>query len=206
MKPFVQCRSRAAYLPDMNIDTDAIFPARYLLLLDREGMGDYLFHDRKYRPDGSPNGAFVLNDPDFADAEILIAGDGFGCGSSREQAVWALDGHGIRCVIAPGFGDIFRGNCLKNGILTIRLPAGIVETLGDRATQRAVLTVDLPTRTVSVDGSDYQFDIELDDAEALLNGWDETQRILETDGDRIAAFERQHEQTQPWLFKEKVAP
>ena len=78
-------------------------------------------------------------------------------------------------------------------------------TLGDRATQRAVLTVDLPTRTVSVDGSDYQFDIEPDDAEALLNGWDETQRILETDGDRIAVFERQHEQTQPWLFKEKVA-
>ena len=74
MKSFVQCRSRAAYLPDMNIDTDAIFPARYLLLLDREGMGDYLFHDRKYRPDGSPNGAFVLDDPDFADAEILIAG------------------------------------------------------------------------------------------------------------------------------------
>jgi 3-isopropylmalate/(R)-2-methylmalate dehydratase small subunit len=191
-------------MPDLNIDTDAIFPARFLLVLEKEGMGDYLFRDRRYDETGSPVADFVLNRAPFDTARIIVAGDGFGCGSSREQAVWALEGFGIRAVVAPGFGDIFRANCLKNGILPVQVPPDVATALGDAAERGAVFDIDLETRSLSVDGSVVTgFGGDAAAAEALWHGWDETETILQKDGDAIAAFEARHRAGNPWLFLEE---
>lgn len=201
MKPFTKCHSMAACIMESNVDTDAIFPARYLLLLDREGMGEYFFYDRRFDAEGTPNADFVLNDPRFSRAQIIISGDGFGCGSSREQAVWALAGFGIRCIIASSFGDIFKNNCLKNGILTIELPSPTVHDFAEHAKAGALLEVDLLTRAVAIEsGPVALFEIRSEDAKALLNGWDQTMQILLEDGEAITAFEKRHRNAQPWLF------
>lgn len=201
MTPFTKCRSTAACIMESNVDTDAIFPARYLLLLDREGMGEYLFYDRRFDTKGTLDADFVLNNPRFSKAQIIISGDGFGCGSSREQAVWALAGFGIRCIIAPSFGDIFKYNCLKNGILTIELPSPTVQEFSEHAKAGALLEVDLPTRAVAIEsGPVARFEIKSEDAKALLNGWDQTKRILHENGEDIDEFETRHRNAQPWLF------
>lgn len=203
MKAFTTIRSVAAYLPDPNIDTDVIYPARYLLLLDREGLGDYAFRDRRFTKDGAPIADFMLNRPPFDKAEVLIAGDGFGCGSSREQAVWTLTGFGIHCVIAPGFGEIFRGNCLKNGLLPMELPAELCADLGRRAEAGAIFTVDLESRLLSVDGEKIAaIDLPEPTRQAFLHGWDEIDLMLREEGEAIAAFEARHREDQPWLFLE----
>lgn len=204
MSGFQTIRSRAAHLPEDNVDTDVIFPARFLLLMDRDGLGPYLFHDRRFDAKGAPRPGFVLDDPEFAGARILIAGDGFGCGSSREQAVWALVGAGIGCVIAPGFGEIFAANCVKNGLLTIPLPREQVAALGARATAGAIFEVDLDQRALRVDGKTVaRIDIAEADRTMLLNGWDETDVILREDGAAIEAFETRHRVAQPWLFQDR---
>jgi 3-isopropylmalate/(R)-2-methylmalate dehydratase small subunit len=200
MKPFTTIESHAAYLPATNIDTDIIFPARYLLLLDREGLGQYLFRDRRYEDDGTPVPDFVLNRAPFTDAKVLIAGSGFGCGSSREQAVWALTGHGICCVIAPSFGEIFASNSLKNGLLPLILSEELTADLGARAEGGAIFTIDLQNRVLKVDGEAVA-PIEIQ-RQALLNGWDETDILVKEEGERIAAFEQNHRAAQPWLFLE----
>jgi 3-isopropylmalate/(R)-2-methylmalate dehydratase small subunit len=203
MKPFTTIESHAAYLPATNIDTDIIFPARYLLLLDREGLGQYLFRDRRYGDDGTPVPDFVLNRAPFTDAKVLIAGSGFGCGSSREQAVWALAGHGIYCVIAPSFGEIFASNSLKNGLLPLTLSEELTAELGARAEAGAIFTVDLKNRALKVDGEAVApIEIPEDQRQALLNGWDETDILVKEEGERIAAFEQNHRTAQPWLFLE----
>ncbi len=203
MTPFTTLESVAAFLPEQNVDTDAIYPARYLLLMERDGLGPYLFRDRRYLGDNKRNDGFVLDREPFTQAQVLIAGSGFGCGSSREQAVWALTGFGIRCVIAPSFGEIFAGNAVKNGLLTITLPEDIVMQLGAAAERRAVFRIDLETREVHVDGERVaSIDIGDNRRAALLNGWDETDIVLREDGEAIAAFEAQHRIAQPWLFQE----
>ncbi|MDQ0316887.1 3-isopropylmalate dehydratase small subunit [Amorphus orientalis] len=203
MTPLTRITSRAAFLPEENVDTDIIFPARFLLLMDRDGLGRYAFHDRRFDRDGNAIPGFVLDDPEFADAKILIAGDGFGCGSSREQAVWALAGHGIRCVIAPSFGEIFAGNCAKNGVLTITLPQAQIETLGALAQEKKSFEIDLERRTFHVEG-DKVADLDLPETERqmLVNGWDETDLLLRDEGAAIDAFERAHRDAQPWLFED----
>lgn len=203
MTPFETIDSVAAFLPEQNVDTDAIYPARYLLVMDREGLGDYLFRDRRYLNDVLRNDGFVLDREPFKEAKILIAGSGFGCGSSREQAVWALTGFGIRCVIAPSFGEIFAGNAVKNGLLTVTLPEGEVLRLGALAERGARFRVDLSAREVLVDGCKVAV-IEIPDRqrEALLNGWDEIDILLRDEGASIAAFQAQHRDAQPWLFQE----
>lgn len=203
MTPFQTIDSVAAFLPEQNIDTDAIYPARYLLLMDRDGLGPYLFRDRRYVNDVKRNDAFVLDREPFNDAKVLIAGSGFGCGSSREQAVWALTGFGIRCVIAPSFGEIFAGNSAKNGLLTITLPEDEVLRLGALAETGARFHIDLVACTVSVNGEKVaNIEIPHGRREALLNGWDETDILLREEGAAIASFEAQHRLAQPWLFQE----
>ena len=120
--PLIRVESQAISLPETNIDTDIIFPARFLLKIDRDGMDECLFRDRRYAPDGTMQAEHPFNDPALRDAKVLIAGSGFGCGSSREQAVWALVDWGIRVVIAPDFGDIFAGNAVNNGLLPVATP------------------------------------------------------------------------------------
>lgn len=200
MKPFETIRSVAACLMEANIDTDTIFPARFLLLLDRDGLGQYAFHDRRFDAEGKPVVEFVLNRAPFNKARILIAGDGFGCGSSREQAVWALAGFGIGCVIAPGFGEIFQANCLKNGVLPVRLPQSRVDGLSQMARAGVIFKVDLGAGSISVEGEPpVPIDLAESQRQALLNGWDETEQILQADGTRIAAFETAQRADQPWL-------
>jgi len=203
MKPFDTIRSVAAHLPEPNIDTDIIYPARYLLVLDRDGLGDYAFRDRRFHRDGRPKPEFVLNRPPFDQARVLVAGGGFGCGSSREQAVWTLTGFGIGCVIAPSFGEIFRNNALKNGLLPIDLPEPVCIGLGEKAEAGAIFTVDLERRALLVDGVPVAA-IDLPDGQrqTLLNGWDEIDLMLKEEGEVIAAFESGHRAAQPWLFLE----
>lgn len=203
MNPFATIDSVAAYLPEQNIDTDAIYPARYLLLMDRDGLGPYLFRDRRYNGEHKRNDGFVLDREPYTQAQVLIAGSGFGCGSSREQAVWALTGFGIRCVIAPSFGEIFAGNAVKNGLLTVTLPEDEVRRLGEAAEKGPRFRIDLEACEISLDGVRIAaIDIPDGPRAALLNGWDETDILLREEGDAIAAFEAYHRIAQPWLFLE----
>lgn len=202
MTPFVRLAGVAASLREENVDTDIIFPARFLLITAREGLGRYAFHDRRFDAAGREIDDFVLNRAPWRDAPILIAGANFGSGSSREQAVWALLGHGITCVIAPSFGEIFQANCMRNGVLPIVLPPEVTAGLMRQAEAGARFAIDLEAQTIRVNGGDpIEFAIDAEQRQALLNGWDETSLILNARGDDIDAFETVHRQAQPWLFE-----
>ena len=204
MTGFTPIESLGACMPEQNIDTDTIYPARYLLLMERDGLGPYLFRDRRFEKDGSPKEGFILDAEPFSSARVLIAGSGFGCGSSREQAVWALKGFGIGCVIAPSFGEIFAGNALKNGLLTITLPEETVARIGAAAQRGGRFRIDLEERSLCVDNEVVgSIDIPEGQRAALLNGWDETDILLREEGEAIAAFEAQHDLAQPWLFEDQ---
>jgi 3-isopropylmalate/(R)-2-methylmalate dehydratase small subunit len=199
MDKFTTLTSVAAALPEADVDTDIIFPARFLLLLDKAGVGEHLFHERRYRPDGSKTG-FVLNTPPFDEAQILVADANFGSGSSREQAVWALSDYGIRCVIAPSFGEIFYANCFKNGVLPIALGAAMHRQVMEAAKSGGPVTIDLEAQTIWLpNGPLLHFDIDPYRRRALLLGLDEVGGILADDLDDIAAFEARQKQSQPWL-------
>lgn len=193
----------AAAMPEDNIDTDIIFPARFLLLTARQGLGAYMFHDRRFAADGTPRPEHVLNDDRFRTAPILVAGANFGSGSSREQAVWALHDHGVRVLIASSFGEIFFANSLRNGIVPIRLTPDIVAMLIVAAQAQRRFTVDLVSQTLRVDGMQpIPFSIPPDKRQALLNGWDETDQIVHHHGPAIATFEQGQRARQPWLHQE----
>ncbi|MEO9634551.1 MAG: 3-isopropylmalate dehydratase small subunit [Parasphingorhabdus sp.] len=204
-QPFKTLFGTAAPLEQDNIDTDIIFPARFLLITAREGLGRYAFHDRRFESDDQENPDFILNQQPFREAPILLAGANFGSGSSREQAVWALLGFGIRSIIAPSFGEIFQANCLRNGILPITLPDHIVRQLLGRALSGLNLTIDLESQTVAVDDeSRFDFDIPPERKLALINGWDETAQILNQKANEITAFEARQRQEQPWLYEREI--
>lgn len=197
MIPFVRHTGRVASLPRVNVDTDQIIPKQFLKRIERTGFGRHLFHDWRYRPDGSSDPAFELNQPKATGATILVTGDNFGCGSSREHAPWALGEYGFRAIIAPSFADIFFNNCCQNGLLPVRLGrAEVVELVRryDAAPGGYDLTVDLERRRVS-DAAGFSAGFELDPyrREMLLFGLDEIGRTLRLDG-RITAFEKGREQ------------
>jgi 3-isopropylmalate dehydratase small subunit len=200
MERFTTLTSPAAVLPDADIDTDIIFPARFLLITSKAGLGRYAFHDRRY-PAGNEAPDFPLNREPGRSARILIAGDNFGCGSSREQAVWALRDFGFRCVISSSFGEIFQSNCLKNGVLPVTLKAPYLAALTTAAETGAAVTVDLIQRRLSWPGARaIAFQIDEAGREALLNGWDEILTLLNTRTDAIDAFEACWRAQAPWLF------
>ena len=173
--------SKAIPLPYANVDTDQIIPARFLIGIDRSGLAAGLFADWRYAPDGSPNPGFVLNRPRYQGARILLAGENFGCGSSREHAVWALTGWGIRAVIAPSFADIFKRNALNNGLLPVALDREQVQALfacADREPD-AELTVDLLDQTVGLpEGVVFSFSIDRFARQCLLEGQDRLEYLL----------------------------
>lgn len=199
-QPFVRITGVAAPLLEDHIDTDLIFPARYLLLMERNGLGDYLFRDRRRKATGEKIEDFILNRPPYTTAKILLAGDNFGCGSSREQAVWALSDFGIRCVVAPSFGEIFHANCARSGLLAVQLPAEAVRRLAEDCAGHEV-TVDLPEQVVQVGASVVPFQIKPGIKEALLNGWDEIDVLLAKHAAGIETFEQRQRQGQPWLYE-----
>jgi 3-isopropylmalate/(R)-2-methylmalate dehydratase small subunit len=183
-----------------DINTDVIFPARYLLLMDKDGLGDYLFFDRRTtNGDDSPD-TFVLDRPAYKNARILLAGANFGCGSSREQAVWTLKGAGFDCVIAPSFGEIFHSNCFKNGLLPISLPASQVARLAAGVESAAGIEIDLLRQYITLEGQPaLPFSINEQRRQSLINGRDEIDDILINRAD-IDRFEARHHSKQPWLF------
>jgi 3-isopropylmalate/(R)-2-methylmalate dehydratase small subunit len=202
MEKFTQLSGIAAPMPAINIDTDKIFPAVYLKTIKRTGLAQWLFREVRFRSDGSENPDFVLNQEPYRHANILVAGDNFGCGSSREHAPWALLDFGIRCVIAPSFADIFYNNCFKNGLLPIALPQEIVDKLMDDARKgaNAVLTIDLDKQTISrPDGEVVRFDIDPFRKHCLLNGLDDI-GLTEQKGSEIAAYEAKARLQRPWVF------
>ncbi len=200
MQKFTTLTSVAAPLREADVDTDVIFPARFLLLLDKAGLGKHLFHERRHGRDGTRTD-FVLNTPPYDKARILVAGPNFGSGSSREQAVWALTDFGIFCVIAPSFGEIFYSNCFKNGALPIVIKGDAHERVMQAAESGAPLTIDLETQTVALPGGEV-IPVEIDPyrRRALMLGLDEIGSILADDGADIATFEARHRSDQPWLF------
>jgi 3-isopropylmalate/(R)-2-methylmalate dehydratase small subunit len=198
MQKFTTLRSVAAPLREADVDTDVIFPARFLLLLDKVGIGKHLFHERRYR-EGRPTD-FVLNRPPYDQAQILVADANFGSGSSREHAVWALADFGIRCVIAPTFGEIFYANCFKNGVLAIVLAGDAHERVMRAAEAGEALAVDLEAQTVTLpDGKAIGFELDPYKRRSLLMGLDEIGSILADDADEIAAYEQRRRDLTPWL-------
>lgn len=201
MDKFTTLTGIAAPMPLVNIDTDMIIPKQFLKTIHRSGLGKNLFDEMRYFPDGTENPAFVLNKPAYRDAQIIVAGDNFGCGSSREHAPWALLDYGIRCVISTSFADIFYNNCFKNGILPIVLPPEAVEALMKDAENgaNARLTVDLESQTVTgADGTAYPFEMDPHRKHCLLNGLDDIGLTMEK-APAIEAYEARIAQSQPWI-------
>ncbi len=201
MEKFTTLSAIAAPLPEANIDTDKIIPARFLKTTKRTGLGVHAFDSMRYREDGSENPDFVLNREPYRKAQILIAHENFGCGSSREHAPWALLDFGIRCVIAPSFADIFFNNSFKNGILPIRLPREICDTLMEDAQLGANsrITVDLSRQVViRPDGTELPFEIDPLRKHLLLEGLDDIGQTLKHE-DAIEMFETKRKKDEPWF-------
>jgi len=201
MRKFTTLTGVAAPLPMINIDTDKIIPKQYLKTIQRSGLGKGLFDEMRYNADGSEIPGFVLNQPAYRQAKILVAGENFGCGSSREHAPWALLDFGITCIIASDFADIFYNNCFKNGVLPIRLDAATVEMLmGDaKHGANAVFTIDLDKQQISrPDGHTVSFEIDPFRKHCLLNGLDDIGLTLEK-ATAIQSYEERQQLSQPWL-------
>jgi 3-isopropylmalate/(R)-2-methylmalate dehydratase small subunit len=200
MDKFTVLTGVAAPLPMINVDTDKIIPKQYLKTIERSGLGKALFDEMRYRSDGSENPDFVLNQPAYRNAKILVAGENFGCGSSREHAPWALLDFGIRAVIAESFADIFFNNCFQNGVIPIKLPRADVAALMEDAKKgaNARLTIDLEKQTITrPDGATVRFDIDPFRKQCLLNGLDDIGITLQKEKS-ISAFEAKQRRSQPW--------
>jgi 3-isopropylmalate/(R)-2-methylmalate dehydratase small subunit len=200
MTPFTQLTAKAAPLDIANVDTDQIIPKQFLKTVEREGLAKGLFYDLRFDAEGREKPDFVLNDPRYAGAGVLIAGDNFGCGSSREHAPWALLDFGIRCVISTGFADIFYNNCFQNGLLPIALPPEAVRALMAEAKGgNHVFDIDLETQTVSApSGARYHFDIDPGRKEKMLKGLDAIGETLQA-APAIDDYERRQALARPWL-------
>jgi 3-isopropylmalate/(R)-2-methylmalate dehydratase small subunit len=203
MEPFIKHTGLVAPLDRTNVNTDEIIPARFLKTIKRTGFADALFADWRFQRDGTPNPDFVLNQPRYQGASILLAGDNFGCGSSREHAPWAIREYGFRAIIAPSFADIFYNNSFNNSLLPVTLDEGTVESLVREveATEGYTLTVDLEAQNViTPDGRVLHFDLDQFRKHALLQGLDNIGWTL-SHGDEIVAYENRRKQEAPWLFK-----
>ena len=200
MEKFTRLTGVAAPLPMVNVDTDMVIPKNYLKVTERTGLGKHLFAEMRFNADGSERPDFVLNRPAWRQAEILVAFENFGCGSSREHAPWALRDFGIRCVIAPSFADIFFNNCFKNGILPLVLPKAVCAQLIDDAERgaNATLTIDLEAQALTrPDGERIAFEVEPSRRSRLLEGLDEIGATV-AKAHRIDAFEARVRRSQPW--------
>jgi 3-isopropylmalate/(R)-2-methylmalate dehydratase small subunit len=201
MEAFKTLEGIAAPLNMINVDTDMIIPKQFLKTIHRTGLGKALFDELRFNTDGSEKPDFVLNKPAYRQALILVTGENFGCGSSREHAPWALLDFGIRCIIATSFADIFYNNCFKNGILPIRLPQAEVDKLMDDAERgaNARIGIDLEKQEIrGPDGGMIKFEIDAFRKQCLLNGWDDIELTLRS-ADKIAAYEKAHKAQAPWV-------
>ncbi len=203
MKPYTNHTSTAALMDRSNVDTDQIIPKQFLKKVERSGFGVHLFHDWRYNADGSDNAYFELNKAAFKDAKILVAGDNFGCGSSREHAPWAIEDYGFNTIISTSYADIFYNNCFKNGILPIVVSRQQLDQLMQeiRDNEGVKFTIDLPEQTITTPaGTVVKFDIDEFRKQNLLLGLDDIGMTLQH-VDKIDAFEARQQQTHPWLWK-----
>jgi 3-isopropylmalate/(R)-2-methylmalate dehydratase small subunit len=200
MDAFTRLDAKVAPLPLANIDTDQIIPKQFLKTVEREGLAKGLFYDLRFDADGNERSSFVLNRPEYKGAGVLVAGDNFGCGSSREHAPWALMDFGIRCVVSTSFADIFYNNCFQNGLLPVVLPAAEVQALMEEAKGgNHLVTVDLEAQTVvSPSGKTFRFEIDPVKKEKMLKGLDSIGETLQASGD-IDLYEMKRALAQPWL-------
>jgi 3-isopropylmalate dehydratase small subunit len=200
MQKFDKIEAVAAPLNIQNVDTDMIIPKQFLTTIKRTGLGEGLFYEMRYDLAGKKIDSFVLHQAPWDKAQILVAGDNFGCGSSREHAPWALNDFGIRCIIAPSFADIFYNNCFKNGMLPIKLPQEQVDQIIKVAERGEVVEVDLPAQKIRFGNTEIGFDVDATSKHNLLNGLDDIGLTLEK-SDKIAQFEGKQKQTNNWLYK-----
>ena len=201
MDKFTTLTGIAAPMPLVNIDTDMIIPKQFLKTIHRSGLGKNLFDEMRFNADGTEVADFILNQPAYRESQIIVAGDNFGCGSSREHAPWALLDYGIRCVISTSFADIFYNNCFKNGILPIVMPQEVVDVLMEDARKgaNARMTVDLENLTVTTsDGQSFGFELDPFRRHCLLNGLDDIGLTMEKSS-AIDTFETQMAQSRPWV-------
>src|SRR4051812_20989653 len=200
MDKFTVLEGVAAPMKMINVDTDMIIPKQYLKTIKLTGLGKGLFSEQRYNDDGSDNPDFILNKPAYRKSKIIVAGDNFGCGSSREHAPWALLDYGIRCVISTSFGDIFYNNCFKNGVLPIRVSPEDLDKLFDDADRgaNATLTIDLPNQEIrGPDGGVVKFDIDPHRKHCMLNGLDDIGLTM-VKADQIGAYEQKVKEQRPW--------
>ena len=188
MEPFKRICSIATPLDKVNVDTDQIVPKQFLKLVQRTGFGQYLFYDWRYERDGTPRKDFILNEPMYKNSKILLARDNFGCGSSREHAVWALDDYGFKVIVSTSFADIFYNNCFKNGVLPIRITA---EELQKLFSTRSEIEINLENQTIKADETIISFDIEPHWKKILLEGLDDIASTLQYE-DKITNYEKSH--------------
>lgn len=201
MEKFETLTSIPTPFPQDNVDTDIIIPAPYLKTIKRTGLGVHAFESVRYDDQGQLTGEAVFDrEPYVGSSNILVAGDNFGCGSSREHAPWAITDMGYRCIIAPSFADIFASNCVKNGILTISVPQEVVDYLVADGENGLAVTIDLPNQTIQAsNGKTFSFDFNPVHKTMLMNGLDEIGQTLES-ADLISAFEAKQKLAQPWLY------
>ena len=204
MDEFVRHEGIAAPLLRANIDTDAIIPSREMKRVSKHGLGEGLFAGWRYlsQERREPNPDFVLNQPDYRGASILLGGANFGCGSSREHAVWALKEYGIRAIVAPGFGTIFAGNCVRNGLLPLVLPAEVIAAIAawvSAAPGQNRVLIDLQAQQLEAVGQTYSFEIDTGDRRMLLQGLDAI-ALTQTRGEIIEQFHRRRQKLRPWLY------
>jgi 3-isopropylmalate/(R)-2-methylmalate dehydratase small subunit len=200
MEKFIVLEGLAAPLPLMNIDTDMIIPKQFLKTIKRTGLGKSLFYEMRYDVNGNIIEDFILNQPEYSSAKILITGDNFGCGSSREHAPWALRDFGIKCIIATSFADIFYNNCFKNGILPLKLEHKAVEELTEIAKDpQNNFTIDLPKQEVRAGNKIYKFDLDGFRKKCLIEGLDDIGLTLQK-SQKIDQFENNNSQALPWLY------
>nr|MBT6355117.1 3-isopropylmalate dehydratase small subunit [Pelagibacteraceae bacterium] len=200
MEPFEVLKGIAAPLPMINVDTDMIIPKQFLKTIKRSGLGKNLFHELRFDMQGNIKNDFVLNWDPYKQASILITGDNFGCGSSREHAPWSLLDFGFKCIIAPSFADIFYNNCFKNGILPIRLDQEKIDVLMSQANNKMQLTINLDEqKIISEDKSSIKFEIDLFRKKCLLEGLDDIALTLQKK-EKISQFEENIKTTHPWII------
>ena len=202
MEKFTKLTGVAAPMDAINVDTDQIIPKLHLRTIERTGLGKVLFDELRFHPDGTEKPEFILNQAPYREAEILVAGDNFGCGSSREHAPWALLDFGIRCIVSTSFADIFYNNCFKNGILPVTVPRDALDALMADASDREnpVLTVDLEAQAITrPNGAVIHFAIDEFRRDCLLDGLDDIGLTMQK-VDRIDAFEARQREQQPWLY------
>ena len=203
MQKFTKLTGVAAPMDAINVDTDQIIPKLHLRTIKRTGLGKVLFDELRFNPDGTEKPGFILNREPYRNAEILVAGDNFGCGSSREHAPWALLDFGIRCIVSTSFADIFYNNCFKNGILPVTVSADELQALMADASDREnpVLTVDLEAREITrPNGATVRFEIDEFRRECLLDGLDDIGLTMQK-VEMIDAFEKAQRERQPWLYR-----